>query len=263
MADSVPLMRTFLAVAGAASFSGAAKTLGLSRAAVSSQIAQLEARLGVRLFRRTTRTVALTDEGTQYASRVGALLEQIDALDNEYATRAGDVTGPLTVEVPEFFGVRVLAARVPQFLERYPAVSLNLVLNEKVDDVAHADADILVRSSLPQAHHLKYRRLGGFRLIAAASPRYLAKQGEPRHPRELGQHTTIDYINSVSGQPFEWEFDPYVAVAANPWSWHRRGGSRATTPMRASRLPSPASASSPTSTSCSPRCSSASCWCRC
>ncbi|MCH5141926.1 LysR family transcriptional regulator, partial [Mammaliicoccus sciuri] len=65
MADSVPLMRTFLAVAGAASFSGAAKTLGLSRAAVSSQIAQLEARLGVRLFRRTTRTVALTDEGTQ------------------------------------------------------------------------------------------------------------------------------------------------------------------------------------------------------
>jgi LysR family transcriptional regulator for bpeEF and oprC len=208
VAENVPLMRTVLAVASAASFSGAAKALGLSRAAVSSQIAQLEARLGVRLFRRTTRTVALTSEGEQYADRVGALLEQIDALDNEYAARAGEVAGPLMVEVPEFFGVRVLASRVPEFLERYPAVNLNLVLNEKVDDVAHADADILVRSSLPQAHHLKYRRLGGFRLIAAASPRYLAKQGEPRHPRELGQHTTIDYINSVSGQPFEWEFEP-------------------------------------------------------
>lgn len=201
-------MRTFLAVASAASFSGAAKALGVSRAAVSSQIAQLEARLGVRLFRRTTRTVALTSEGEQYAERVGGLLEQIDALDNEYATRAGEVAGPLTVEVPEFFGVRVLAARVPEFLERYPGVALNLVLNERVDDIAQADADIFVRTSLPRAHHLKYRRLGGFRLIAAASPSYLTRHGEPHHPRELGHHTTIDYINSVSGQPFDWEFEP-------------------------------------------------------
>lgn len=208
MADNVHLMRTFLAVASAASFSGAAKALGVSRAAVSNQVAQLEARLGVRLFRRTTRTVALTSEGEQYAARVGGLLEQIDALDNEYATRAGEVAGPLTVEVPEFFGVRVLAARVPEFLERYPGVDLNLVLNERVDEIAHADADIFVRTSLPRAHHLKYRRLGGFRLIAAVSPRYLSTHGEPRHPRELERHTTIDYINSVSGQPFDWEFEP-------------------------------------------------------
>lgn len=208
MADNVHLMRTFLAVAAAASFSGAAKALGVSRAAVSSQVAQLEARLGVRLFRRTTRTVALTSEGEQYAARVGGLLEQIDALDNEYATRAGEVAGPLTVEVPEFFGVRVLAARVPAFLERHPGVNLNLVLNERVDEIAHTDADIFVRTSLPRAHHLKYRLLGGFRLIAAASPRYLSTHGEPRHPRELERHTTIDYINSVSGQPFDWEFEP-------------------------------------------------------
>ena len=208
MADSLHLMRTFNAVAAAASFSAAAKVLGLSRAAVSSQVAQLEARVGVRLFRRTTRSVALTDEGQRYATRIASILDDIDALDNKYAERSGEVSGPLTVEVPEFFGVRVLASRVPEFLERHPGVSLNLVLNERVDDVAQAEADIFVRTSLPRAHHLKYRKLGAFRLIAAASPRYLARYGEPHHPRELERHVTIDYINSVSGRPFDWEFEP-------------------------------------------------------
>ena len=208
MADNIHLMRTFAAVAAAASFSSAAKALGLSRAAVSSQVAQLETRLGVRLFRRTTRSVALTSEGERYADRIAAILDQIDALDNEYAERAGEVSGPLVAEVPEFFGVRVLAPRVPEFLERHPDVSLNLVLNERIDEIARAEADVFVRTSLPRAHHLKYRKLGAFRLIAAASPRYLQRHGEPHHPRELERHVTIDYINSVSGRPFDWEFEP-------------------------------------------------------
>jgi DNA-binding transcriptional LysR family regulator len=208
MTDSIHLMRTFAAVSAAASFSSAAKTLGVSRAAVSSQIAQLETRIGVRLFRRTTRSVALTNEGERYADRIAEILEQIDALDNEYAERAGEVSGPLVAEVPEFFGVRVLAPRVPEFLERHPGVALNLVLNERIDEIARAEADVFVRTSLPRAHHLKYRKLGAFRLIAAASPRYLEGHGEPRHPGELERHVTIDYINSVSGRPFDWEFEP-------------------------------------------------------
>lgn len=223
MADSLHLMRTFNAVAAAASFSAAAKVLGLSRAAVSSQVAQLEARVGVRLFRRTTRSVALTDEGQRYATRIASILDDIDALDNEYAERSGEVSGPLTVEVPEFFGVRALASRVPEFLERHPGVSLNLVLNERVDDVARAEADIFVRTSLPRAHHLKYRKLGAFRLIAAASPRYLARNGEPHHPRELERHVTIDYINSVSGRPFDWEFEPVRRGRGSPLTLIARG----------------------------------------
>lgn len=208
MADHLHLMRTFAAVAAAGSFSDAAKSLGLSRAAISNQIALLEARLGVRLFRRTTRSVALTSEGELYGQRIGAILDEVDALDNEYAARAGEVSGPLTVEVPEFFGVRVLAPRVPEFLERHPGVSLNLVLNERVDEIARAEADVFVRTSLPAAHHLKFRKLAAFRLMAAASPRYLDRNGAPRHPRELDRHVTIDYINSVSGKPFDWEFEP-------------------------------------------------------
>lgn len=216
MPDHIHLMRAFSAVASAASFSAAAKALGLSRATVSSQIALLESRLGTRLFRRTTRSVALTDEGERYARRIAAILEQIDAIDNEYAERAGEVAGLLTVEVPEFFGVRVLAPCVPEFLEQHPGVRLNLVLNERVDDIVRAEADVFVRTSLPRAHHLKYRKLTAFRLITAASPRYLAAHGEPKHPRELERHITIDYINSVSGLPFDWEFEPVQRGRGSP-----------------------------------------------
>lgn len=223
MADNLHLMRTFNAVAAAASFSAAAKLLGLSRAAVSSQVAQLETRLGVQLFRRTTRSVALTSEGERYAARIASILDDIDALDNEYATRAGEVSGPLTAEVPEFFGVRVLASRVPEFLERHPGVSLNLVLNERVDEIARAEADVFVRTSLPRAHHLKYRRLGAFRLITAASPRYLERNGEPHHPRELERHVTIDYINSVAGRPFDWEFEPTRRGRGSPLTVTAKG----------------------------------------
>jgi DNA-binding transcriptional LysR family regulator len=223
MADSLALMRTFDQVADTGSFSSAARALGLSRAAVSGQIARLEASLGVRLFRRTTRTVALTDEGTRYAERVRGILEEIDRLDNEYAQRSGEVSGPLTVEVPEFVGTRVLAARLPEFLLRHPGVSMNLVLNDRVDEVANVDADVFVRGTLPKAHHLKFRRLGGYRLITAASPAYVARAGTPRHPRELAGHITIDYINSASGKPFDWEFEPPGQRGGSPLVVPARG----------------------------------------
>ena len=217
MADNLALMHTFAEVAASGSFSTAARALGISRAAVSSQVARLESHLGVRLFTRTTRRVALTPEGERYAAKVAAILDQIAALDNEYAQRAGEVAGPLVVEVPEFFGTRVLAARLPEFLHRHPRVRLRLVLNEKVDEVASADADVFVRGSLPPAHNLKYRRLTAYRLNSAASPDYLAARGTPRHPRELADHDTVDYINSAAGKPFDWEFEPVARARAKPF----------------------------------------------
>lgn len=223
VADTLTLMRTFDQVAGTGSFSTAARVLGLSRAAVSGQIARLEAGLGVRLFRRTTRTVALTDEGTRYAERVRRILEDLDHLENEYAHRSGDVSGPLTVEVPEFVGTRVLAARLPEFLFRHPGVRMNLVLNDRVDEIANVDADVFVRGSLPGAHHLKYRRLGSYRLITAASPAYVARHGAPKHPRELARHVTVDYINSASGKPFDWEFEAPGKPGSRPLVVPARG----------------------------------------
>lgn len=205
MADQLALLRTFREAAVAGSFSEAARALGVSRAAVSAQIARLERDTGARLLARTTRRVALTDEGRRFLEGAQRILADLDALTAETTRRAGQVTGHLTVEMPEFIGTRLVAPRLPRFLDAHPQLTLALILNEKVDEVARADADVLVRFALPEDRRLRYRRLGAMRLVCAASPAYLRRFPPPAHPRDLARHRTIDYVYSALGKPFDWE----------------------------------------------------------
>jgi LysR family transcriptional regulator for bpeEF and oprC len=207
MADRLALMRAFRHVADAGSFSDAARDLGLSRAAVSAQVARLEHALQARLLERTTRRVALTDEGRQYHARVTRILDELDALDDETALRTRRVTGRLVAELPEFVGTRLVAPRLPRFLEAHPSLSLRLVLNERIEEIGRADADVLVRFGLPEDGRLKYRRLGAMRLVCAAAPGYLARRGAPERLDDLAAHETIDYIDAASGRAFDWEFE--------------------------------------------------------
>lgn len=216
MADSLGLMRTFCEVATAGSFSVAARRLGLSRAAVSLQIAQLEARLDTRLFTRTTRKVALTPEGSRYAVRAEAIVAEVDTLENEYAQRSGEVAGLLSVEVPEFIGTRLLAGRLPELLARHPSLKIDLILNEHVDEAPSTRADVFLRFTLPPRSGMRYRALGSMRLITAASPDYVAQHSAPKHPRDIPEHTTIDYVNSVAGKPFDWEFEDVLHPGRAP-----------------------------------------------
>jgi LysR family transcriptional regulator for bpeEF and oprC len=207
MADRLALMRAFREVADAGSFSAGARALGLSRAAVSMQVARLEGELGVRLLERTTRRVSLTDEGRRYRERAGRLLDELDALDAETAVRARRVGGRLVVEAPEFVGTRLLAPRLGRFLDAHPALSVRLVLNERLEEVAGADADVLVRFGPPADGRLRVRRLGAVRIVCAASPAYVARHGLPTRPGQLDAHHTIDYLDSASGRPFDWDFE--------------------------------------------------------
>jgi DNA-binding transcriptional LysR family regulator len=207
MADRLALLRAFRRVAESGSFSEAARTLGLSRAAVSAQVARLERDLHARLLERTTRRVALTDEGRLYHARAVRILDELDALDDETALRARRVTGRLVAELPEFVGTRLVAPRLPRFLDSHPSLSLRLVLNERIEEIGRADADVLVRFGLPEDGRLKYRRLGAMRVVCAASPAYLARRGAPARPAELAAHETIDYVDSAAGRGFDWEFE--------------------------------------------------------
>lgn len=219
MADRLALLRAFRQVAEAGSFSDAARALGLSRAAVSAQVARLERALQARLLERTTRRVALTDEGRLYHARAVRILDELDALDDETAQRARRVAGRLVVELPEFVGTRLVAPRLPRFLDAHPSLSLRLVLNERLEDLGRPDADVWVRFGLPDGGRLRYRRLGALRLVCAASPAYLARRGTPARPDELAAHETIDYVDAASGRAFDWEFEspdggaPRVAAA--------------------------------------------------
>jgi len=208
MADRLALLRAFRQVADAGSFSEAARALGLSRAAVSAQVARLERDLHARLLERTTRRVSLTDEGRLYQVRAARILDELDALDDETALRARRVTGRLVAELPEFVGTRLVAPRLPRFLDANPSLSLRLVLNERIEEFSRADADVLVRFGLPDDGRLKYRRLGAMRVVCAAAPAYLARRGAPARPEALAEHETIDYVDSAAGRGFDWEFEP-------------------------------------------------------
>lgn len=208
MADRLALLRAFRHVADAGSFSDAARTLGLSRAAVSAQVARLEAAVDARLLERTTRRVALTDEGRRYHARAVRILDELDALDDETALRARRVTGLLVAELPEFVGTRLVAPRLPRFLDAHPSLSLRLVLNERIEALGRADADVMMRFGLPEDGRLKYRRLGAMRVVCAASPAYVARRGAPARPEDLAEHETIDYVDASLGRGFDWEFEP-------------------------------------------------------
>jgi LysR family transcriptional regulator, regulator for bpeEF and oprC len=205
------LLRTFAEVARWASFSQAARVLGLSRAAVSAQVAQLEQRLGVALLKRTTRSVSLTPEGERLLNQAHTVLDQLDTLANAFVQLRGEVAGALKVEAPEFVGTRLIVEPLVAWLKAHPQISLNLRLNDRVDEFVGQDADIHLRFELPTEHRLRYRPLGTFRLMTVAAPAYLRQHGTPRTLADLAHHRVIDYLNSRTGKPFEWEFEA-VAV---------------------------------------------------
>lgn len=200
------LLRTFTEVARLASFSQAAKSLGLSRAAVSAQVAQLETRLRASLLHRTTRQVRLTAEGERLLAQSAPLLAGLDGLTQQFHQVARSVQGPLRVEAPEFVGTRLLAAPLVAWLQSHPEVQLTLRLNDRTGSVEGSDADVLLRFELPREHRLRYRLLGRWPLLAVASPNYLRRHGEPQRLAQLDQHAVIDYLDEATGKPFDWEF---------------------------------------------------------
>jgi len=206
MADSsFQQMAVFARVVGAGSLSGAARELGLSPALVSRKLAALEARLGVRLINRTTRSLHLTDEGASYYEACARLLAEIDEADAAVAAGRVEPQGILRVALPASFGHLHVAPRIPEFAARYPKVRLALSLSDRSVNVIEEGFDIAVRIAELEDSSLAARRLAPNRRVVCASPEYLARHGTPRLPEDLARHdvlTTNDFAMT-------WDFkDP-------------------------------------------------------
>ena len=198
-------MQTFAAVADAGSFVGAAETLGLSKAAVSRHVADLEARLGVRLIHRTTRRLALTEEGEVFLARSRDLVAGVEAAEAELGARGGAARGLLRINAPVSFGISHLAPLWPEFQVRYPEVRLDVELADRIVDLLEEGYDLAIRIADLPSSTLIGRRLATTRMVLCASPEYIARHGEPREPRELAQHARIAY--SYWGGGNEWRFE--------------------------------------------------------
>ena len=212
--DKFQEMASFVAVVEAGSFIGAADATGLSKAAVSRHVAELEQRLGARLLHRTTRRLSLTDDGQLFFTRAKEMLAAIDEAESEISSRSGEPSGLLRINAPLTFGVLHLAPLWGRFAQLYPKVSLDIELSDRVVDLVEEGYDLAVRiTNLPNSQ-LVSRRLASTRMVACASPPYLALHGTPAHPDELAQHEVISY--SYWAARNEWTFtapdDSLVAV---------------------------------------------------
>ena len=198
-------LASFVAVVNAGSFVGAADALGLSKAAVSRHVADLETQLGVRLLHRTTRRLSLTDEGQRFHARATELLDDASELETETSSSSGEAVGVLRINAPLSFGNLQLAPLWPAFLDANPRVVLDVTLNDRVVDLVEEGYDVAIRITYLRSSQLVSRRLAATRIVLCASPAYLAEHGAPSHPRELAGHQVVSYAYWTGGN--DWRFD--------------------------------------------------------
>ena len=197
-------MQTFAAVVDAGSFVKAAEALGLSKAAMSRHVGELETRLGVRLLQRTTRRLSLTEEGQVFYARSKELLAGVDEAEAEITSRSGAASGLLRINAPFTFGILHLAPLWGVFRSQYPQVALDVTLADRVVDLVDEGYDVAIRIATLPSSTLISKRLASTRMVLCASPSYLAAHGAPQHPAELAAHAVISY--SYLATRDEWHF---------------------------------------------------------
>ncbi|MBN6150685.1 LysR family transcriptional regulator [Xanthomonas sp. AmX2] len=199
-------LSAFAAIVAHRSFRKAADELGLSPSTLSHMMRTLEARMGVRLLHRTTRSVAPTEAGARLVARLQPLLRELDLALDDAGSFARGPSGTLRINANETAARLLLQRVVPAFLQRYPAMALDLVSEGRLVDIVAAgfDAGVRLGEALPQ-DMIAVPFGGPQRFIAAASPAYLARHPPPRTPDELAQHTCIGF-RLPSGKPYRWEF---------------------------------------------------------
>src|SRR5512134_1093140 len=196
MPNALQEITVFARIVGTGSLSAAARDLGMSTAVVSRRLAALEARLGVRLVNRTTRSLHLTDEGAAYYETCNRVLADIEEADAAVTAGRAEPRGILRVALPASFGHQHVAPLVPGFAARYPDVQIALSLSDRTVNVVEEGFDLAVRIADLADSSLAARKLAPNRRVVCASPAYLQRHGAPRTPEDLAQHnclTTTDF----------------------------------------------------------------------
>jgi DNA-binding transcriptional LysR family regulator len=194
------------AIIDSGSFAGAGEILDMTQSGVSRSVARLEARLGIRVFDRTTRSVTLTDEGRRFYEQIMPLLAGLEEAASSVAEGRTAVRGRLRVTVDPFFSRLVLGPQLGAFIERYPDLQLELITRHQLGDMIADGFDLAVRFGQPRSSTLVARKLFETRILTVAAPSYLKKHGRPLAPGDLTSHACVQFRDPETGRPFEWEF---------------------------------------------------------
>ncbi|RKH53843.1 LysR family transcriptional regulator [Corallococcus sp. AB050B] len=201
-------LQVFLAVARLRSFSGAARELGVSTAAVSQAVRQLEEQLRVVLLTRTTRSVALTDVGRRLVEGAGPAVGQTLATLREVAAQPGEAVGRIRLTVLTAAVPYVITPVVPAFRARHPRVEVEVVIEDRLVDIVEEGYDAGVRlSESIQRDMVQVRLTDAFRFVVVGSPGYLKRHGTPQRPEDLLKHECITFRSQTTGTLYPWELE--------------------------------------------------------
>jgi len=198
--DPMHGLAAFLAVADRQSFTGGAAALGLTRATVSAQVAELEARLGVRLFHRSTRSVRLTHAGQAYRDRLADLPERVALAERAARAEQTAPEGRLRVTAPPDLSQWFLVRWVTEFLATHPAITVELDLSNNARKLIEDGFDLAIRGTIAVEPNLITRQLGTSRLVTCARPDYLAARGVPLAPMDLTGHDLLHFSHLRKGR---------------------------------------------------------------
>lgn len=194
----------FVAVADGGSFTAAAATLGLSKASVSKAVTRLEASLGITLLHRSSRVVAVSTAGAGLLDEARAMVAAATAATEAARGDRVDLAGPIRLAAPMSFGIKVLGPPLAAFLDRHPAVEIEVLLSDARNDPVAEGIDLTLRISPLADSSLLARTIAPVAASVLASPSYLWKHGTPRHPLELADHRLVGYGHRQRAMPLHF-----------------------------------------------------------
>ena len=198
-------MLAFAEAARRSSFAGAARELGLTASAVAKSVARLEQDLGVRLFHRTTRKLALTSDGRALFARCERIVDEMQALRDEAAGTRAEPSGRLRLNVPITVGKRLIVPALADLRRKHPRIQVEVSFTDRYADIVAEGLDAVVRVGALKDSSFVSRRIGEQQLVAVAAPRYLKRHGTPSRPVDLAGHVCMAFRVPSSGRPYPWQ----------------------------------------------------------
>ncbi|WP_338769939.1 LysR family transcriptional regulator [Massilia sp. METH4] len=204
--DKLRAMQVFVRIVEANSFTKAAETLALPRAALTTTIKNLEAYLGTTLLQRTTRRLALTPDGAEYHAQCLQILAAVQAAEQPFRGGAGKPRGTLRADLPDAVGRHVVLPQLSSFTDAWPELALTLSFSDRLVDLTQEGIDCALRVGALQDSALVGRQVGSMRFATCAAPAYLDRHGTPATIEDLRRHQGIVHFSGRTGRPFDWDF---------------------------------------------------------
>jgi DNA-binding transcriptional LysR family regulator len=201
--DRLDAIKIFVRVVESGSFSAVARELGVGQPAVSKQVASLEAHLGAQLLMRTSRNLSLTEAGRDFYESVSRLIGDLDAAESRVGRGQASPAGLVRVTAAHAFSRHYVVPRLPEFLAKYPDISVEMLVSERTSNLVEEGIDVAIRNGALADSSLVARKIGSSPVVLVASTGYLEQHGEPLKPSDCDNHDGVLFVSQDGPRPWK------------------------------------------------------------